>query len=75
MTTADALYEVRRLVAEGRRYGLLSLVPDGADEAVAALVRQYTAAELEHPELIVDLRRVEIVDAAIEQLEVKENDK
>ena len=73
MTTVEALQKTRRLVAEGEVWGLFALVPVGADEAMRAIARQCTAEELEHPENIVNWRRLEIVDAAIEQFKLKEN--
>jgi len=73
MTTVEAIQKTRKLVAEGEVWGLFALVPVGADEALLAITRQCTVEELEHPEGIVNGRRLEIVDAAIQQLQLKEN--
>lgn len=69
MTTAEALQKTRKLVEAGQVWGLFALVPVDADEALRALTRQCTVEELEHPETIVNGRRLEIVDAAIAGLE------
>lgn len=72
MTTIEALRKTRKLVEAGDVWGLFALVPVGADDALLALTMQCTAEELEHPERIVNGRRIEIVDKAIEQLTLKE---
>lgn len=72
MTTIEALQKTRKIVEAGEAWGLIALVPIGAQEAVDALKAQFTAGELEYQETIVNGRRIEIVDRAIQQLTLKE---